>query len=237
MSDFYALHTATNYTGTSNELRGCINDWKNMLILDDFLKIPQENRISLVGSNFKRDMAVQAVDHFATIMEPGDVLIGSNSSHGTFLDDFDGDEADGKDEALVTDDCELILDDYIYAGLSKFKEGTLVFAWLDNCHAGTLDRSFKIKNWHLTAPGIKCNAALLLGCAEDSYSADAFIAGKYQGALTACSLKAMKDHDYKLTYGELLEETNRILRQNGFQQVAKMAVSSEELLNKIIFTM
>ena len=96
MSDFYALHTATNYTGTSNELRGCINDWKNMLILDDFLKIPQENRISLVGSNFKRDMAVQAVDHFATIMEPGDVLIGSNSSHGTFLDDFDGDVVAGQ---------------------------------------------------------------------------------------------------------------------------------------------
>ena len=91
-------------------------------------------------------MAIQAVDHFATIMEPGDVLIGSNSSHGTFLDDFDGDETDGKDEALVTDDCELILDDDIYAGLSKFKEGTLVFAWLDNCHAGTLDRSCKTKN-------------------------------------------------------------------------------------------
>ena len=45
MSDFYALHTATNYTGTSNELRGCINDWKNMLILDDFLKIPQEFQV------------------------------------------------------------------------------------------------------------------------------------------------------------------------------------------------
>ena len=53
MSDLYALHTATNYKGTSNELRGCINDWKNMLALDDFLNIPQENRISLVGANFK----------------------------------------------------------------------------------------------------------------------------------------------------------------------------------------
>ena len=101
----YALHTATNYTGTMNALRGCINDWKNMLKLDDYLEIPQENRISLVGANFKREMAVQAVDHFSSLMESGDILIGSNSSHGTYIIDEDGDEYDKRDEAIVDNDC------------------------------------------------------------------------------------------------------------------------------------
>ena len=237
MKNLYALHTATNYTGTCNALRGCINDWRNMLTIDDHLKIPQENRISLVGVNFKREMASQAVEHFASIMEPGDILIGSNSSHGTYVEDLDGDEKDGKDEALVDNDCNLILDDDIYKGLTKFKEGTLVFAWLDNCHAGTMDRVFKQKNWHLTGPGIACNAVLLLGCAEDSYSADACIDGKYQGALTACSLKVIRENNFDLTYVQLLDCTNELLRAHNFTQVAKMAASSEELLNKKIFTM
>ena len=233
----YALHTATNYTGTMNELRGCINDWKNMLKLDDYLKIPQENRISLVGANFKREMAVQAVEHFSSLMEPGDILIGSNSSHGTYLIDEDCDEIDKKDEAIVDNDCNLILDDDIYAGLKKFKKGTLVFAWLDNCHAGTMDRAFKQENWHLTSPDIECNVVLLLGCAEDAYSADAYIEGQYQGALTAYSLKVIRDANYDLTYRELLDKTNEILRKNRYSQVVKMAISSTNLLNKKIFTM
>ena len=232
----YALHTATNYIGTSNALRGCINDWKNMLKLDDYLDIPQENRISLIGANFKRAMAAQAVDHFSSIMESGDILIGSNSSHGTYIIDENNDEVDGKDEAIVDNDCNLILDDDIYLGLQKFKENTLVFAWLDNCHAGTMDRSFKKQNWHLTDSNIKCNVALLLGCAENSYSADAYIGGQFQGALTAYSLKAIRDANYDLTYRELLNITNELLRKNNYTQVAKMAISSEKLLDKKIFT-
>lgn len=232
----YALHTATNYTGTMNALRGCINDWKNMLSLDDYLNIPQENRISLVGANFKREMAVQAVNHFSSLMEPGDILIGSNSSHGTYIVDAHCDEDDGRDEAIVDNDCNLILDDDIYLGLKKFKEGTLIFAWLDNCHAGTMDRAFGRENWHLTSPDIKCDVVLLLGCAEDSYSADAYIDGKYQGALTSYSLKIMRDYNYNLTYRELLNKTNEILRKNNYEQVVKMAISSEELLDKKIFT-
>lgn len=35
----YALHTATDYKGTPNQLRGCINDWKNFLQLDKELGI------------------------------------------------------------------------------------------------------------------------------------------------------------------------------------------------------
>lgn len=233
---FYALHTATNYTGTQNALRGCINDWKNMLKLDDDLQIPQENRISLVGANFKRALAAQAVNHFATLMESGDFLIASNSSHGTFVEDLDGDESDKKDEAIVDNDCNLILDDDLYLGLKKFKEGTFIFAWLDNCHAGTMDRAFGRENYHLTAPDIKCNAVLLLGCAEDSYSADAYIKGQFQGALTAHSLQVMRDANYDLTYRELLLKTNEALRKNNYTQVAKMAVSSEELLDKKIFS-
>lgn len=232
----YALHTATNYRGTMNALRGCINDWKNMLQLDDYLEIPQENRISLVGANFKREMAVQAVDHFSSLMESGDILIGSNSSHGTYIIDEDGDEYDKRDEAIVDNDCNLILDDDIYLGLKKFKEDTLVFAWLDNCHAGTMDRAFQRQNWHLTASDIKCNVVLLLGCAEDAYSADAYIGGQYQGALTTYSLKVIRDANYDLTYRELLEKTNEALRKNNYEQVAKMAISSEKLLDKKIFT-
>lgn len=233
----YALHTATNYTNTRNELRGCINDWKNFLRLDDELNIPEENRISLIGANYKKDLAAEAVSKFASLMRPGDMLIGSNAGHGIAVPDLDGDESDGKDEALVDNYNQLILDDDIFQGLRKFQERTLIVAWLDNCHAGTMDRSFRTKDWHLMSPEIVCNAVMLFGCRENQTSADAFIDGQFQGALTATSLEVLRAHNMQCTYLQLLTDTNALLRARNFSQVAQMAVTSEELLHKQVFTM
>lgn len=233
----YALHTATNYEGTRNQLRGCINDWQNFLVLDDQLQIPATNRISLINKQYTKEHATEAVAKFAALMEPGDILLGSNSSHGVPLVDVDGDEIDGMDEALVDNEGKYILDDDIFAGLRKFQEGTLVVAFLDNCFSGTMDRSFKLKDWHLMTGDIACNAVMMFGCMERQTAADAYIDGKFQGAMTSYALKTLRKANFDLTYGELLERTNNALRLGGFRQVAQMAVTSEELLNKKFFTM
>lgn len=233
----YALHTATNYEGTQNQLRGCINDWKNFLLLDEQLSIPNSNIISLINNNYTQNAATEAVARFAALMEPGDILLGSNSSHGVPILDRDGDEIDGMDEALVDNDGKYILDDDIFAGLKKFQAGTLVVAFLDNCFSGSMDRAFKLKNWHLMTGDIACNAVMLFGCREKQTAADAYIDGQFQGALTAYALKNLRKAKFDITYGELLEVTNKSLKLGGFTQVAQMAVTSEDLLNKKFFTM
>lgn len=233
----YALHTATNYDGTPNQLRGCINDWRNFLVLDDQLQIPAANRISLIAKQYTKEYATEAVSKFASLMEPGDILIGSNSSHGVPIQDVDGDEIDGMDEALVDNDGKYILDDDLFVGLKKFQAGTLVVAFLDNCFSGSMDRAFKLKNWHLMTGDIACNAVMMFGCRERQTAADAYIDGQFQGAMTAYALKNLRKAKFDITYGELLESTNKSLKLGGFTQVAQMAVTSEDLLNKKFFTM
>ena len=232
----YALHTATNYAGTPIFLRGCLTDWKNFQKLDKELGISEANTISLIAERYTKELATEAVAHFASIMESGDILLASNSSHGTRVKDLDGDEDDGQDEALLDNNRVVIPDDDIYAGLKKFAPGVLVVAFLDNCHAGTMDRGADKPNWHLMPPDVACTAAFFFGCREDQSAADAYINNEYQGALTYYALKIMRAYDFKITYRELLRQINSSLVSTGYRQVAQLAVTTEPLLDMPIFT-
>lgn len=236
MSDSYSLFMATNYVGTENELGGCIRDWKRMLARAKRLGIPDENIISLINQNYRIPLVAAAVKHLIAVMKAGDKLLGANSGHGTPVKDQNGDEADGKDEAIVTNDFGLIIDDQIYENLCLFPAGCLIVACFDNCHAGTMDRSLNTKNWHYMQPGVKANAVSYFGCAEESTSADAFIQRERQGAFTYCWDKALDDFNSKLTYLQLLEATNLNLKKLGFSQVAKMACTPG-MENKMFWTM
>ena len=217
-------------------LRGCLTDWHNFLRLDKELGIPEENTISLIGERYTKELATEALGHFASVLRSGDLLLASNSSHGTRVPDVDGDEDDGQDEALIDNNNRLILDDEIYSGLKKFQPGVLVVAFLDNCHAGTMDRDIRHPNWHLMPADVACAAAFFFGCRADQTAADAYINNEYQGALTYYALKTMRERDFKLTYRELLNETNNRLAGTGYRQVAQLAVTTEPLLDMPIFT-
>jgi hypothetical protein len=78
---------------------------------------------------------------------------------------------------------------------------------------------------------IKQRHVLLSGCRDDQTSADAFIGGKYQGALTAALLDALEkgprswlpSHEGVLTW----------LKNSGFQQVPQLTGSEEELRGNV----
>ena len=73
--------------------------------------------------------------------KPGDYALFYYSGHGTQIPDQNGDEADGKDEAIVPYDAgntieSYITDDQLGAWTSQIKAAeTLVI--LDSCHSGT----------------------------------------------------------------------------------------------------
>lgn len=233
----FALHTATNYTGTHMALRGCLNDWHNFQKLDNELGITNTaNIVNLTETAYRRDLVLEALNHLATVTKPGDLVLWSNSSHGVQVRNPYSLEQDFIDEALVDHYGKLILDDEIGNAIDKFKNGVTVIVWLDNCYAGTMDRHCRLDNWHVIQKRVACDAVMLMGCRENQTSADAHIKGQFQGAMTYFSLEALRAAKMDLTYRELLERTNRGLREKRFPQVAQMAVSTEQLLDKKVFT-
>jgi len=82
--------------------------------------------------------------------DPGDVVFLHYSGHGQQYDDKDGDEIDGKDEALLPCDFPKagpILDDDVYRKfVLPMKEGVHVISLMDSCHSGTgMDLPFVIQ--------------------------------------------------------------------------------------------
>ncbi|ORY05241.1 metacaspase [Basidiobolus meristosporus CBS 931.73] len=152
-----ALFVGINYFNTSAELRGCINDVKNImnfvtnnfgfnpqncLVLTDDQqdpsKIPTRNNI-LLGMKWLVEGA-----------QPGDSLFFHYSGHGGSTQDTDGDEVDGKDETIYPLDHEqagMIHDDEMHALMVRdLPAGCRLTAVFDSCHSGTvLDLPFTYK--------------------------------------------------------------------------------------------
>ena len=73
---------------------------------------------------------------------PGDVLVFTNSSHGSYKADKDGDE-ERYDELICPYDIDRndIVDDELFALFSAVPQGVRLSIVLDNCHSGTATRA------------------------------------------------------------------------------------------------
>jgi hypothetical protein len=137
-----ALCVGINYTGTDNELRGCLNDaddWAGLLTTQGFtvkkLKEAEATRKEILAE-LKR-----LVSHLVA----GDLGVFSYSGHGTWLPDRSGDEPDGRDEALCPfdmgeDGANLIFDDELYGIYSRLARGATLVCLMDCCHSGSVYR-------------------------------------------------------------------------------------------------
>ena len=70
---------------------------------------------------------------------PDDTVYFHFAGHGTQVDDEDGDEADGKDEAIAPYDLKLIIDDEIWEIISTLDAGRAILVF-ESCHSGTAER-------------------------------------------------------------------------------------------------
>jgi len=62
------------------------------------------------------------------------------------------------------------------------------------------------------------DAILISGCQENQTSADAYLQGRYQGALTCLLVQTLAESNYNITYRELIVKINRKTDSMGFQQ-------------------
>lgn len=73
-----------------------------------------------------------------------DVSVITYSGHGTWVPDDDGDEVDGRDEALCPHDTNqgnILTDDELYDILGDRKRGARIIVISDSCHSGTVARA------------------------------------------------------------------------------------------------
>lgn len=144
-----ALLIGINYFGQSGELRGCINDTKNvsaflmsrygykredMIILTDDQPNPQ---LQPTKANIVRAMQWLVAD-----AQPNDALFLHYSGHGGQAADEDGDEEDGSDEVIYPVDYKTaghIVDDEIHFRVVKpLRAGVRLTAIFDSCHSGSV---------------------------------------------------------------------------------------------------
>lgn len=63
---------------------------------------------------------------------------------------------------------------------------------------------------------------LVAGCRDTQTSADAYLKGSYNGALTYCLAETLKAAGGNITYRQLHERTVQRLKQEGFEQVPQL---------------
>lgn len=237
-----------NYPGTANDLNGCVNDandWSSLLNTYGF-----ETNI-ILNEQATQNNILEAFENLITEAKNGDVVVFTYSGHGTSVMDTSGDENDSYDEALYVYDGPII-DDKFRAILTNSNKDVQIIVITDSCFSGTVTRIvaldpakpryFKtdtipptavLKKRFLSKSSEESMIELLLsGCSDSEYSYDAYINGRWNGAMTANAISII---DPEQTYNEFYTKLRTILPSAEYPQTPQLE-GSEVNKNKIIFS-
>ena len=141
-----------NYTGTSHELGGCINDSENLKIMLMSKGYFKEEDIIMMNDNQEGKLyptKENIMNQFRELVKFADDnadkqinIFLSYSGHGYYLPDDNGDEDDGRDEVLCPIDCDdngYIRDDTIKSiFVDRLGPNVNLVSMIDACHSGTI---------------------------------------------------------------------------------------------------
>ena len=153
----YALNVGVNrvdpkfYAGWSGPLNACENDARHM---SHMLETKGYTTNVLLTRNATRANFFGAVGQITSVALPGDIVVISNSSHGSQVPDYDNDEADAMDETICLYDGQVV-DDELEACWAMFAPGVRIMFISDSCHSGTMARLMGAQSAVLVQPGSK----------------------------------------------------------------------------------
>jgi hypothetical protein len=207
-----ALCLGLNYPGSYAELRGAVQDafdWAYVLEQRHYLTTV------MLDHGATRDAILGGISDLLDGARWGSRMVLQFSGHGTNLRDLDGDEADGRDEAFVTADMNVIRDDEFRAITSGLPYGSRLTVIADSCFSGSVTRFVGVPDRmpgraqarYVSPAGLTVDAPrrlrsvrsvrggsapmLLSGCQDDEVSYDALINGTWRGAMTAAALSVL----------------------------------------------
>ncbi|KAB2580972.1 Metacaspase-1A [Lasiodiplodia hormozganensis] len=143
-----ALLIGINYFGQRGQLRGCINDVKNMsAYLNQHFGYKREDMVLLTDdqqnpmSQPTKANILRAMHWLVKDARPNDSLFFHYSGHGGQTKDLDGDEEDGYDEVIYPVDFRQaghIVDDEMHRIMvQSLQPGVRLTAIFDSCHSGS----------------------------------------------------------------------------------------------------
>lgn len=127
------------------DLRGCVNDVKNMrAVLTTLYGFAGKDITTLTDYAATTKAMRDAITKLVKGSKKGDVLLFHYSGHGANVPDKNGDEADRRDEILCPTDLDWkdpLLDDWLRSTLDKLPAGVGLTVIMDCCHSGTNTRA------------------------------------------------------------------------------------------------
>ena len=142
-----------DYPGDGSDLNGCVNDAKAWAsLLAEHYDFAKANVKLLLDAQAVKAKVMAGIKNLLAKAKSGDVLVFTNSSHGTYVADTSGDEP-SYDEALCPFDCDqtLIVDDELREILTGLPKGVSLTVISDSCHSGTVTRAALAENF----PGLR----------------------------------------------------------------------------------
>lgn len=237
MASKYALLIGINYRDTSNALRGCIEDVNNMRnYLITKLGYKAENITILTDDTTDKPTYKNILRYLHMLIlksyKGATELWLHYSGHGTQVTDLNGDETDGRDEAIVPLDFQtvgMLDDDTLNEIVSHMVDTCQLTCIMDCCHSGTiLDLKYRYnmaQNYVESTKNLSAKIMMLSGCRDDQTSADAYISNRWSGALTQAFLRAMASSNDVTCYN-LLDTMYKYMKTNGYDQRPQISCTS-----------
>ena len=242
-----ALLIGINYTGTSNELYGCINDVnsvKERICKGGFV----ENNIKILTDlTSKKANRANILSEFKNLLvnsQAGDLLFFLYSGHGSYTIDRNSDEKNGYDEMIVSCDLQGILDDELKSLIQTYlKTDVTLFAMFDSCFSGSvLDLKYQYLdslNYDTYTENPKDletngNVFMISGCTDQQTSADAFINNKASGAMTWSLLEALKQNP-NCNWRELIKNMRDLLKKSQYTQIPQFSSGTFVNIDNSVF--
>ena len=130
------------YPIPGNDLMGCVNDangWRDLLV--EQFGFADADVAVVTDSDATRRAMIEGLKGLIEGSSSGDVLVFTNSSHGSYIPDTSGDE-ETYDEVMCPYDTreEVLSDDDLRAILDTLPSGVSMTVISDSCHSGSNTR-------------------------------------------------------------------------------------------------
>lgn len=133
------------YQIPGSDLRGCVNDVKNLeAALIEWGGFDKSDITTLTDLDATKKAMQAGIKKLVSSAKPGDTLVLHYSGHGSNVPDADGDEADERDEILCPTDLDWkdpLTDDWLRKIFDGLKKSVALTVIMDCCHSGTNTRA------------------------------------------------------------------------------------------------
>ena len=132
-----------DYPSDGSDLKGCVNDAQAWAaLLTEHYDFSQSDVRLITDAEATKENVVSGIKELLAGCEPGDILVFTNSSHGTYCADKTGDEPK-YDEAMCPFDVQdnLLIDDELREFFADIPDGVHLTVISDSCHSGTVTRA------------------------------------------------------------------------------------------------